>query len=173
MIGEKEIVFSKPLYIGVQVRHEDNSFYPWIFSNFIQINCDVNCTHRRLDYSSFYKDEEYDLISYFLDRNRFASWELIKMGGIQALKQEILKGHYVELKIDQYYLSGHEEYHVRHHLHQNLIYGYDDRLHTFLTLGYSNVLELYWGLAGTCFTLTLVQKMPVRKVTWLINIAVG
>lgn len=138
MIGEKEIVFSKPLYIGVQVRHEDNSFYPWIFSNFIQINCDVNCTHRRLDYSSFYKDEEYDLISYFLDRNRFASWELIKMGGIQALKQEILKGHYVELKIDQYYLFGHEEYHVRHHLHQNLIYGYDDRLHTFLTLGYSN-----------------------------------
>lgn len=49
-----------------------------------------------------------------------------------------LKGHYIELKIDQYYLSGHKEYHVRHHLHQNLIYGYDDHLHTFLTLGYSN-----------------------------------
>lgn len=49
-----------------------------------------------------------------------------------------LEGHYIELKIDQYYLSGHKEYHVRHHLHQNLIYGYDNHLHTFLTLGYSN-----------------------------------
>lgn len=137
-IGEKEIASVKPLYIGVQVRHEDNSFYPWFFSNFIQINSDVNCTHRRLDYYSFYKDEEYDLISYFLNRNRFDAEELMKKRGIHSLKQTILKGHYVELKIDQYYLFGHEEYHVRHHLHQNLIYGYDDRLHAFLTIGYNN-----------------------------------
>ncbi len=137
-IGGKEVISRRPLYIGVQVRHEDNSFYPWFFSNFIQINCDVNCTHRRLDYYSFYKDEEYDLVSYFLDRNRFDAGDLTKKRGIYRLKQELLKGHYVELKIDQYYLFGHEEYHVRHHLHQNLIYGYDDRLHAFLTIGYSS-----------------------------------
>lgn len=137
-IGEKEIVSKRPLYIGVQVRHEDNSFYPWFFSNFIQINCDVNCTHRRLDYYSFYKDEEYDLVSYFLDRNRFEAGELPPGRGIWSLKKAISKGNYVELKIDQYYLFGHEEYHLQHHLHQNLIYGYDDRLHAFLTIGYSN-----------------------------------
>ena len=68
-IGEKQINTTKKLYIGVQVRHEENSFYPWLFSNFIQINCNLNCRHRRLDYTSYFKDERYDLVNYFLDFN--------------------------------------------------------------------------------------------------------
>lgn len=137
-LGGNEFASGKQLYIGVQIRHEDNSFYPWFFSNFIQINSDINCIHRRLDYYSFYKDEEYDLVNYFLDRNRFEVKELIQLKGIHYLKRMILDNRYIELKIDQYYLYGREEYHMRHYLHQNLIYGFDDQLHVFMVIGYDN-----------------------------------
>lgn len=137
-IGERTVDLNRQLFIGVQLRHENNSFYPWIFSNFIQINCDVDCMHRRLDYYSFYKDEEYELLNYFLDYNRFDANELVKFGVIRCLKRILSSERYVELKLDQYYLEGRDEYHSNHHLHQNLIYGFDDRHHTFMTIGYDN-----------------------------------
>lgn len=137
-IGEKKISTTKKLYIGVQVKHNDNAFYPWLFSNFIQINCNLNSEHRRLEFYNFYKNEQFDLPNYFLDYNYYKVTDLLHYSGIKALKWELKQKRYIEVKLDQYYLFGRNEYHYMHHLHQNLIYGYDDKQRIFMTIGYDN-----------------------------------
>ena len=137
-IGEKRVTTGRRLYIGVQVRHEENSFYPWLFSNFIQISCNLNSEHRRLDFYNFYKREEFDLPNHFLDYNYYKVIDLLHYGGIKAIKWELSQKRYIEIKIDQYYLFGRDEYHYIHHFHQNLIYGYDDKEGMFMTIGYDN-----------------------------------
>lgn len=140
MLGRTELPMSgdKELYIGIQVKHENNTFYPWFYSNFIALSCDVNCTHRRLDYLTLSKHWEFYAAEYFLDINSFRAEEILDLGGVKYIKKCINRQKYCELKIDQYYLKGREEYGEEHHLHQNLIYGYDDRQKCFLLIGYQN-----------------------------------
>lgn len=137
-IGEKQINTTKKLYIGVQVRHEENSFYPWLFSNFIQIKCNLDSEHRRLEFYNFYKKEQFDLPNHFLDYNYIKVSDMLHYGGVKALKWELEQKRYIEIKLDQYYLFGRDEYHYAHHLHQNLIYGFDDKQKVFMTVGYDN-----------------------------------
>lgn len=137
-VGEQKIDDGKQLYIGVQVRHEENSFYPWLFSNFISISSNLGDLHRRLDYYNFFKDEQFDLTSYFLDYNHIRVKDLIWQGGIEAVKWELSQGRYMEMKLDQYYLEGREEYHFQHHVHQNLIYGFDEKKKCLFLIGYDN-----------------------------------
>ena len=137
-IGEKQINTTKKLYIGVQVRHEENSFYPWLFSNFIQIKCNLDSEHRRLEFYNFYKKEQFDLPNHFLDYNYVKVSDMLHYGGVKALKWELEQKRYIEIKLDQYYLFGRDEYHYAHHLHQNLIYGFDDKQKVFMTVGYDN-----------------------------------
>ena len=77
-VGERQLKTGKQLYIGVQVRHEENSFYPWLFSNFIQISCDVGSMHRRLEFYNFYKDEQFDLPNHFLNYNYIQVQDLMQ-----------------------------------------------------------------------------------------------
>lgn len=140
MLGRKEISLSenKELYIGIQVKHEDNTFYPWFYSNFISLSCDVYCTHRRLDYLALSKHWQFILPNYFLDINYYSAEEILDMGGYRYIKKCIDKQRYIELKVNQYYLKGREEYNREHHLHQNLIYGYDDKEKSLYLVGYQN-----------------------------------
>ena len=63
---------------------------------------------------------------------------MLHYGGVKALKWELEQKRYIEIKLDQYYLFGRDEYHYAHHLHQNLIYGFDDKQKVFMTVGYDN-----------------------------------
>ena len=140
LLGRQELhgLADEPLYIGIQVRHEDNTFYSWFFSNFISLSCDANCIHRRLDYTALSKHWDFDLPNYFLDMNYYSMDEMLELGGMKFIKKCLEKNKYLELKVDQYYLSGREEYGSQHHLHQNLVYGYDDGNKTFMLIGYNN-----------------------------------
>lgn len=130
---------SKKLYIGIQVRHEENSYYPWLFSNFIQLGCDVNNPDRRLDYVfGIAKHWENSDISYFLDKNRYTAEEVSWLGGNKYLIWCLKQGKYIETKVDHYYLEGREEYMSIHHYHQVLIYGVDEKRREFLLLGYND-----------------------------------
>ena len=156
-IAEKEINADKQLYIGVQVRHEENSFYPWLFSNFIQINCDLNSEHRRLEFYNFYKKEQFDLPNHFLDYSYLNSSDVLHYGGTNVLKWELSQRRYIEMKLDQYYLFGREEYHCVHHLHQNLLYGYDDKKKIFMSAGYENSGKLH------TYTVSYSDMMAILK----------
>lgn len=128
---------TKPLYLGVQVKHGQNSYYPWLFSNFIQLGCNVDNPDRRLDYVfGISKHWENSDITYFLDKNRFTGEEISHMGGIKYLLYCLKQGKYIEAKIDQYYIKEREEFWNTHHYHQNLIYGADEKKKLCFLLGY-------------------------------------
>ena len=58
---------------------------------------------------------------------------------MKFIRNSIDEGKYIELRLDQYYISDREEYRHRHFMHQNLIYGYDDSLKILYLLGYNSV----------------------------------
>ncbi len=127
----------RKLYIGVQVRHEENSYYPWLFSNFIQLNGNVYNQDRKLEFHyGLSKHWDYNILHYFFDTNRYTAGDILKMGGIKYVKNCLDEGKYMETKLDQYYIEEREEYHSFHHLHQNLVYGYDDRKKILSVAGY-------------------------------------
>lgn len=129
----------KELYIGVQVKHRENSVYPWIFSNFIQLSSDITNLDRRLEFHyGTLKHWDCNLFHYFLDTNRYNADDILSLGGLKYIKNCLNKGKYIETKLDQYYIADREEYHNFHHLHQNLIYGYDDRIKYLYIVGYTN-----------------------------------
>ena len=88
---------------------------------------------------NFYKNEQFDLPNHFLDYSYIKVSDLLHYGGVKVLKWELEQKRYMEIKLDQYYLFGRDEYHYVHHLHQNLIYGFDDKQKVFMTVGYDNL----------------------------------
>lgn len=144
-LAVKDIPFrtNKKLYIGVQVRHEENSYYPWLFSNFIQLSCDVTNLDRRLEFHyGLLKHWNCNNFHYFFDANRFMARDIIEMGGIKYVKRCLDQGKYIETKLDQYYIEEREEYDTFHHFHQNLVYGYDDRDKSLAVVGYDKTGKL-------------------------------
>lgn len=129
----------KELYIGVQVKHRGNSVYPWIFSNFIQLSSDITNLDRRLEFHyGTLKHWDCNSFHYFLDANKHDASDILSLGGVKYIKNCLNKGKYIETKLDQYYITDREEYHTIHHLHQNLIYGYNDKVKSFYLIGYTN-----------------------------------
>lgn len=128
----------KKLFVGVQVKHMDNSYYPWFYSNFIQLSCDVNDSDRRLEYHyGLSKYWDCNIYHYFLDINNYSIDEFCELGGLKFLKKCINQEKYVELKVDQYYISERDEYHAFHHWHQCLVFGYDDHVKALSLVGYN------------------------------------
>lgn len=127
------------LYVGVQVKHGDNSFYKWLFQNYVQLSCDINNRDRKLEfYYGLSKNWEYNNFSYFFDIKEYIYDDYSKLGNIRYLKRCIDRGEYIHLMIDQMYLPGREEYHSYSHYHQNLIYGYSDSDKVFMLVGFTN-----------------------------------
>lgn len=129
----------KEIKIGVQIRGNENTYYHWLYRNFIQISCDVENTDRTIDY--FYgveKDWRYDWFNYFLNANKMPLHIINNYGVIRFIKECIDEGKYIELRLDQYHIADRMEFHSVHHLHQNLIYGYDDTRKIICLLGYTD-----------------------------------
>ena len=137
--GERQLESDqKELYLGIQIKHGENSYYPWMFSNFIQLSCDVHHPDRRLDYVfGISKHWENSDITYFLDKNRFTGEEVIQLGGVKYILYCLKQGRYIETKVDQYYFKERDEYLFSHHYHQILIYGADEKKKAFFLLGYN------------------------------------
>lgn len=125
--------------IGVQIRGNENVYVHWLYRNFIQISCDISSVNRPLDF--FYgveKDWHFHWVNYFLNTNEIPLQYVNAYGAMAFIHDCIDSGKYIELRLDQYFIVDREEYHTSHFLHQNLIYGYDDRKKQVYMLGYEN-----------------------------------
>lgn len=124
--------------IGFAVNLGCNSYYEWLFSNFI--NFYVNPNHSMpMDYLyNIHKNWSLHTNNYFLDITSETENEINTLGYslIEYIKQMINLNRYIETMIN-------DDIHVglldddKQHFHQNLIYGYDDTLQHFLLL-YTN-----------------------------------
>lgn len=141
LICQKELpqAEEKALKIGVQIRGNENTYYHWLYRNFIQISCDISDRDRPIDY--FYgveKNWRYDWFNYFLNANEVPLHIINHYGAMRFVKECIDTGKYIELRLDQYHIPDRGEYHSVHHLHQNLIYGYDDARKMVYLLGFTD-----------------------------------
>lgn len=129
--------------IGVQVRGNANTYYPWLYRNFIQVSCDIHSVNRPVDF--FYgveKDWNFHWINYFLNFNEIPQHMITHYGVLPFIRECIDKGKYIELRLDQYHIQNRDEYHRHHFSHQNLIYGYDDSQKLVYLLGYANAGQM-------------------------------
>ncbi len=127
------------LKIGIQIRGNENTYYNWLFQNFIQISCDVSDVDRPIDF--FYgveKNWRFDWFNFFLNSNKIPCHIINNYGVMRFIKECIDDEKFIELQLDQYHVVGRNEFHYVHHLHQNLIYGYDDERKVVYLLGYTD-----------------------------------
>lgn len=127
------------LKIGIQIKENENTYYHWLYRNFIQISCDVTDVNRPIDYLySVERNWRFDSINYFITSNETPLHLINEYGVLRFIKECIDEGKYLELLLDQYYIPERTEFHCIHYLHQNLIYGYNDHDKIFYLLGYTN-----------------------------------
>lgn len=127
LLWQKELpeLKAKTWKIGVQVRGNENTYYHWLFRNFIQISCDIHNEDRPIDF--FYgveKDWDFHWINYFLNYNEIPLDLIYCYGVLSFIRACIDQGKYIELRLDQYYIRDRDEYHRHHFSHQNLLYGW-------------------------------------------------
>lgn len=129
----------KNLKIGVQVKLRDNVYYQWLYMNYIQISFTNEYYAWRMDY--FYgiiKEWRFSWVNYFLNSHEIKLKYVNRYGSVKFLQENIDENKYIEVKLDQYNIDNRNEYMTEHHLHQNLIYGYDNTKKVFLVLGFKN-----------------------------------
>ncbi len=118
-------------YIGLTIPYSGNHYYNWLFANFIQL-CGGTSNNSALPviYCTYpYKSHNLYGLNPFVttlsERNTILStygytlWEYIVMN--------INIDRYIEVNVDELYLPGtNANNNGYHHMHGNLIYGYDD-----------------------------------------------
>lgn len=68
------------------------------------------------------------------------SYEEVDEKGIDIIvysRQNIAQGNYINIHLDEYYLSAKDGYHLKHYVHENLIYGYNDKKKVFYAYGFT------------------------------------
>lgn len=134
-------IANSKLKMAILINLNDNNYYHWLFSNFIQLDCDINDDNMKIKY--FYglrKNWNYNNVNFYLDYIEL-DWDDInrkQSDRLDYIKECVDKEHYVELSINQYYIKSRAEYSNVHFFHQNLIYGYDDMKKELLLLGFDN-----------------------------------
>lgn len=127
--------------IGVQVKLNESAYLNWLYSNYIQLSCDVDDKDVKLQYHfGMKKNWQYFISNYFVDYTvkdftELSDWKIDKL---DYIKYCIDKGKYVEVWNNQFFVKGRKEYHNEIHFHQNLIYGYSDVSRELYILGYTN-----------------------------------
>lgn len=128
------------LCIGFEIKLNNNVYYDWLFSNYIQIYSNIESSDDHIDYfGKMKKNWAYYTADYFLDYKQY-TYDVIEEMGISIekfIKCNIDQGNYIEVWINQIFLKERWEYSEKvNHFHQNLIYGYDDEKGIFLLVGY-------------------------------------
>ena len=67
---------------------------------------------------------------------------------VKYIKEQIRGGLYVNIHLDDYYLSEKDRYEKSHFVHENLIYGFDDNKKSFMAFGFAKRQKT------TCFYIT-------------------
>lgn len=130
--------------IYIQIYYGKNQYEEWKYMNYIQLfydESDVNTVY--LDYFMFPRkgfDASYQYLCHFLDTEYinvtkcFDYYENVH----HYIKDSIEQDYYVNISLDEYYVSGRFAYKKVSYHHFNLFYGYNDDLQEYYILGYND-----------------------------------
>lgn len=113
--------------IGFEVKLNNNVYYEWLYSNYINISSNCNSSFMRIDFfSNMIKSYSPYTSNYFIDYS-FEDINTIQRMGMSVLefvKTNIKQGRYIEMYINDKITSPND--YTADFFHQNLIYGYNE-----------------------------------------------
>lgn len=142
--SDYELSMSEELDFYIQVYFGENQYEQWINMNYIQLfydETDPNTVY--LDYYMFPRkgdDASYQYLCHFIDTEyiNYERYKEVKKGSIHKyIKHSILQGYYVNVCLDEYFISNRKAYNSYNYEHYNLVYGFDDGKRLYYILGYN------------------------------------
>lgn len=127
------INIEEKLRIGFEIKLNDNVFYEWLFSNYIELKMYPKSSELSLDFL-FNNKKNWNTYqsNYFVDYNivyrKWISDAHNTEAVLKFIKAGLDRGLYVEMFLNENYFDGSDAEGGKPHIHQNLVYGYDDEL---------------------------------------------
>lgn len=134
-----KINMNEKLRIGFEIKLNDNVFYEWFFSNYIELKMNPKPSELSMDFL-FNNNKNWNTYqpNYFVDYNIVYRKWISDVHDTEAVlkfvKAGLDRGLYVEMFLNENYFDGGDKEGRRPHIHQNLVYGYDDERQIFNVL---------------------------------------
>lgn len=122
---------NEELRVGFEIKLNDNVFYEWFFSNYIDFKMYPGPREISMDFL-FNNEKNWNTYqsNYFLDYNiiyrKWISEKSDTQSVLNFVKAGLDRGLYVEMYLNENYYDGLDKEGRKPHIHQNLVYGYDD-----------------------------------------------
>lgn len=166
-----EEIENKKLVVGVRINMLENQWYNWLYTNYIQIVSTPKAGVQADYLMNVYKNWHYSHVNMFLEYG-VEDMEVIKelAGFADYVKANLMHGRYIQLGLDEFYLSGRQSYQSNHRSHFNLIYGYNDEEKYFMSTGidldgypcYTNIDYSVLPIAVESCTVSLQRIITVK-----------
>lgn len=121
---------NKNMRIGFEIKLNNNAFYEWYFSNYIEIHGNITSSSPiPIDFLFNYRKNWCTYhTNYFVEYHTFNRNSISEYGMtvLEFVKASINLNQYVEMWLNENYLDDIKGEGIKPHIHQNLIYGYDD-----------------------------------------------
>lgn len=114
--------------IGLCFDLQNNNYYNWLFSNHVQLSANkesmIAIDYLISPYKNYMPYTYNPLINFIPERREVVEKQFINI--IEFIKTNLECNRYIEMCLDEFYISERDSYQERHFNHTNLIYGYDD-----------------------------------------------
>lgn len=114
--------------IGVCFDLQNNNYYNWLFSNHVQLSANkesmIAIDYLISPYKNYMPYTYNPLINFIPERREVVEKQFLNI--MEFVKTNIDCNRYVEMCLDEFYISTRDSYQKRHFNHTNLVYGYDD-----------------------------------------------
>lgn len=158
----------------------EDKYLDWFYSNYIQMVTHLPSGTFFTFYTPYYEWYEYLRQCPFIEYQKLGTdiMEQHPEGILQFIMDRIDKDWYVELYLDEYFLSSKRAYQRFHFPHEILIYGYNKEEAKFNTIGYNERtiyghyeigFEEFLEAYKNCFRDQVWEKVPYQKFLYLLQ----
>lgn len=133
------MIYSYPVHLNhLSIISINSDYEPWFYSNYIQLSCPPEFPNDRTKIVNFFN---YDYINPFYSYSPFTkeykTSRLEKPEQIIPYFKELLSNHrYINIFVDDFYLTFRPAYKLWHIPHELFLFGYDKTAELFHVLGY-------------------------------------
>lgn len=150
---------------------QHQSYYDWLYSNFIQLKLNKSILFKQIPGQHLLNFWNFDLSYGIVHYCPILNYQIINSGILKELNNNIdsvlkiflEKGNYINLYLDDFYISSRRHYQKEHFVHDHLIYGFD--MDGFYTYGYDNKQQICSSLisySAICEAFTNNDYYPVN-----------
>ena len=154
----QELGSNNKMISGFYCKLSDNQYYKWLCNNFIQIKYEPesgNIGYMGLLNRDYKNHAIHPFIKFSYDKKNM----ILHWGLWNYIMVNINSARYLEIWMDEYYIEGTEAYQRQSHIHESLIYGYNDETETV------RLLTIYRGKPKSIEVSVEMISMAWQKAT--------